>query len=213
MATTIHERNVATKTTPSASHVSMPPIILRLRPVVDLTPDQLLELSALNRDVRLELTAQGELIVMSPTGGRSGGRNLALAGLLWTWTQQNGTGIAFDSSTGFTLRDNAVRSPDAAWIQLSRWNALSPDQQEQYPPLCPDFVVELHSKSDTVGNLRAKMEEWLKNGVPLGWLIDPYAKRVYVYRPDAPVEELQNPETISGEPVLPGFVLDLRKVW
>ncbi|MDP8909647.1 MAG: Uma2 family endonuclease [Chloroflexota bacterium] len=191
----------------------MPPLTLRLRPIVELTPDQLLALSALNDDLRLELTAEGELIVMAPVGGTGSASNARITAQLTVWSMQDGTGIAFDSSGGFDLPNGAKRSPDAAWVALSRWEALTPEQRETYPPLCPDFVIELKSPSDRINEVKRKMQEWLDNGARLGWLIDPHEKRVYVYRPDTPVEELQNHETISGEPVLPGFVLDLRKIW
>ncbi len=199
--------------TRSVSDGPMPPLTLRLRPIVELTPDQLLALSALNDDLRLELTAEGELIVMAPVGGTGSASNARITAQLTVWSMQDGTGIAFDSSGGFDLPNGAKRSPDAAWVALSRWEALTPEQRETYPPLCPDFVIELKSPSDRINEVKRKMQEWLDNGARLGWLIDPHEKRVYVYRPDTPVEELQNHETISGEPVLPGFVLDLRKIW
>ena len=213
MATTARTPAEAPSPTRSVSGGPMPPLTLRLRPIVELTPDQLLALSALNDDLRLELTAEGELIVMAPVGGTGSASNARITAQLTVWSMQDGTGIAFDSSGGFDLPNGAKRSPDAAWVALSRWEALTPEQRETYPPLCPDFVIELKAPSDRINEVKRKSQEWLDNGAQLGWLIDPREKRVYVYRPDAPVEELQNLETISGEPVLPGFVLDLRKVW
>lgn len=190
-----------------------PPLVLRLRPVIELTEDQLLKLSGLNRDLRLELTAQGELIVMPPAGGETSRRNLGLAAQLWAWTKRDGTGVAFDSSGGFVLPNGAVRSPDTAWVPRSRLEELTAEQREKFLPLCPDFVVELRSPSDSLSMLQDKMQEYLENGVRLGWLIDPEQKRVYVYRPEAPIQQLENPQRISGDPVLPGFVLDLREIW
>jgi Uma2 family endonuclease len=124
-----------------------------------------------------------------------------------------GTGVGFDSSTGFTLPNGAKRSPDLAWVKRSRWEALTQQQREQFPPLCPDFVLELRSLSDAVATVQAKMQEYLDNGAQLGWLIDPTGKKVYVYHPQAPVECLDNPRTVSGDPLLPGFVLELGRVW
>lgn len=211
MATTVHKP--ATKRERMATVEPSPPLALRLRPVIDLTPDQLLDLSSLNSDLRLELTAEGELIVMPPAGSDSGRRNLALAVQLGNWTERDGTGVAFDSSTGFKFKGNAVRSPDASWVLRSRWDALSAPEQGKYAPLCPDFLIELRSPSDRLRVLQDKMREYIANGARLGWLIDPDHKRVYVYRPDTPVQPLDAPDTISADPVLPGFILDLRKIW
>jgi Uma2 family endonuclease len=192
----------------------MPPAItLRLRPVVNLTSDQLLELSSLNDDLRFELTAEGELIVMAPAGGKVSAGNARITAQLTVWAVQDDTGIAFDSSGGFELPNGAKLSPDASWVALTRWKALTSKQQEQFPPLCPDFVIELTSPSDRIPALKRKMAEWIDNGARLGWLIDPDTKRVYVYRPNAPVKQLENPASVSGEPVLPGFTLDLRAIW
>lgn len=188
-------------------------VVLRLRPVVELSGEQLLELSSLNDDLRLELTAEGELIVMTPAGGESGRRNVELAVQLGTWTKRDGAGIAFDSSTGFTLPNGAIRAPDASWVERSRYEALTPEQREKYPSLCPDFVVELRSPSDRLGILREKMVEYMENGARLGLLLDPAGKRVYVYKPKEPVRELADPEEVSADPVLPGFVLKPREVW
>ena len=125
----------------------------------------------------------------------------------------DGTGLAFDSSAGFTLPNGAIRSPDASWVRRERWNALTPDQQEKFAPLCPDFVVELRSRTDRLSDLHDKLQEYIDNGARLGWLIDPIDKRVYVYRPGQPVESLDDPATLSGDPVLTGFVLPVRELW
>ncbi|MBA2276928.1 MAG: Uma2 family endonuclease [Chloroflexia bacterium] len=190
-----------------------PPVTLRLRPVIDLTPDQLLEISSLNDDFRLELTSKGELIVMPPTGGETGDRCSEVNLQLRTWAKKDGTGIVFGSSVGFRLPNSATLSPDASWMARSRWETLSPEERRKFPPLCPDFVIELRSPSDRFSVVQRKMREWLDNGAQLGWLIDPDNRRVHVYRPDTPVEQLNDPDSVSGDPVLPGFVLDLREIW
>ncbi len=190
-----------------------PPLVLRLRPVIELSGDQLLELSSLNDDLRLELTAEGELIVMVPAGGESSRRTMKLAIRIGAWSESDGTGVAFDSSGGFILPNGAIRSPDASWIERSRYEALTMEQREKFLPLCPDFVVELRSPSDALGVLQEKMAEYVENGARLGLLLDPAQKRVYVYQPGEPVRELANPEEVSADPVLPGFVLKPREVW
>ncbi len=151
---------------------------------------------------------------MSPAGADSSGRNFELSGQLHSWTRGAGQGLgkAFDSSAGFRLPNNAVRSPDASWVTLDRWNALAPDEQERYAPLCPDFVVELRSPSDPLPEVRAKMREYLDQGARLGWLIDPLRNTVEIYRPGRPVEVREAPATLSGEDVLPGFTLDLTGI-
>lgn len=182
-----------------------------------VTPKQFDELAASNRDVRMELTARGELIVMPPTGGTAGKKNARLTAQLTLWADREGRGIAFDSSTEFTLPSGARRSPDAAWVELERWNDLTPEEQEGFPPIAPDFAIELVSPSDLSNqryeDLQQKMQEYLDNGVRLGWLIEPRAKTVEIYRPGQAVEILQSPKALSAEEVLPGFVLDLEPIW
>nr|WP_318727353.1 Uma2 family endonuclease [Roseofilum sp. Guam] len=179
-----------------------------------VTPEQFTMLAAANRELRLERTATGELIVNPPTGGNTGHRNLSITGQLSVWYEANDTlGRAFDSSTGFQLPNGANRSPDAAWVRQDRWDALTPEQQDAFIPLCPDFVVELRSKTDSLKELRAKMQEYLENGAQLGWLIDPKNQQVEIYRPGQAVEVLENPMILSGEAVLPGFTLTLKRVW
>lgn len=195
------------------TEVETHPLVVRLRPVIDLTDDQFFEFCQINRDLRIERTAEGELLIMPPTGSGTGGRNFKLNGQLFVWTERDGTGMGFDSSTGFTLSNGAQRSPDAAWVKLERWNALTPEQQEKFAPIAPDFVVELRSKSDTLKDLQDKMQEYIDNGVRLGWLIDRKQRAVYIYRPGVPVQQLDNPETVSGDPELPGFVLRLSQIW
>jgi Uma2 family endonuclease len=163
--------------------------------------------------VRLELTSEGDLLIMSPTGSKSGSRSFKLITALSRWVERDGTGQGFDSSTGFTLPNGAMRSPDFAWVKNDRWNALTEDEQERFAPLCPDFVVELRSRTDSLKTLRQKMEEYVSNGAQLGWLIDPKERKVYVYRPRAEVEVLDDPKAVSGEPVLRGLSLELKAIW
>lgn len=178
-----------------------------------LTDDQFFQLCADNRDLRFEMTADGEMIIMTPTGTETGRKNSELNFQLRGWAKQDGTGEAFDSSTGFILPNGAKRSPDAAWILKSRYEALLVEQREKLAPICPDFVIELRSRTDSLDDLHEKMREYIAQGARLGWLLDPPSRTVYVYRPDTPVERLNQPEHVSGEPVLRGFVLDLREIW
>ena len=178
-----------------------------------VTHEQFQQIASVNRDLRLERSAEGELIVMPPTGSDTGNRNLDIEGQLWLWNRQTKLGVAFNSSSGFHLPNGANRSPDAAWVKLDRWEALTSEEQEGFAPICPDFVVELRSKSDNIASLRAKMREYLANRACLGWLIDRKNRKVEIYRQGQDVEVLDNPTTLSGENVLPGFVLDLTEVW
>jgi Uma2 family endonuclease len=189
-------------------------VVLHFSPFLKkLTEDEFFEFCQLNRELRIELTKEGDLIVMPPTGGKTGRRSVRLTIKLGTWAEKDGTGQSFDSSTGFTLPNGAKRSPDFSWVRNERWDSLTEKEQEQFPPLCPDFVVELRSRTDPLQNLRQKMEEYVANGAQLGWLIDPFERKVYVYRPDAEAEVLEDPETVSGEPLLRGFTLDVRALW
>ncbi|MBP0031261.1 Uma2 family endonuclease [Roseofilum sp. Guam] len=179
-----------------------------------VTSEQFAMLAATNRELGLERTATGELIVTPPTGSETGNRNLKLSYFLARWIEEEGGhGLAFDSSSGFELPNGANRSPDASWVRQESWDALTPEQRKGFAPLCPDFVVELRSETDTLKELRAKMQEYLQNGAQLGWLIDPKNKQVEIYRPGQAVEVLENPMTLSGEQVLPGFTLTLKRVW
>ncbi len=190
------------------------PFTLHFGPVLrKLSDDDFFDFCQANRDWRIERTSDGDIIIMPPTGGETGERNFNLTGMFHAWVRTDGTGKGFDSSTGFILPNGAERSPDLAWVRVSRWNALTERQRERFAPLCPDFVVELWSPSDSLTTLQAKMEEYIQNGAELGWLIDPFEKKVHVYRPQAQVECLDNPATVSGEPLLKGFVLDVRELW
>jgi Uma2 family endonuclease len=197
----------------SISYTETVPLVLQLDPAIALTDEQLFEFCQLNRDYRIERSADGKLIIMPPTGSETGNRNLKLIQQLANWTDTEGTGIAFDSSTGFTLPNKAMRSPDAAWIKLNRWNALSAEQKTKFAPICPDFVVELRSPSDNLKSIKDKLQEYIDSGASLGWLIDRENRQVYIYRPQAEIKCLENPTTISGDPILPGFNLDLQRIW
>jgi Uma2 family endonuclease len=166
-----------------------------------------------NRDWRIERTSEGELIIMPPTGGTTGLCNFKLNVEFGIWVKQDGSGIGFDSSTGFILPNGAERSPDLAWVRRSRWEALTEEERAEFPPLCPDFVVEIRSLSDRLTTLQAKMQEYIDNGALLGWLLDPREKKVYVYRPNAPVAVFAQPVTLSGDPVLPGFIIHFADLW
>lgn len=189
----------------------MTALILNLHPAIELTDEQFFQLCQNNRDLRLERTAEGELIIRPPTGWKSGNQNSRLTQRLGNWTEADGTGLAFDSSTGFKLPNGANRSPDASWVRKERLEALNPDPS-RFLPMAPDFVVELRSATDNLKTVQQKMQEYLENSVRLGWLIDPQNQRVEVYRQGRDVEVLQSPTTLSGEDVLPGFVLDLTQI-
>jgi Uma2 family endonuclease len=190
----------------------MTSLTLTLKPMIQLTEQQFSQLCQANPDAKLELTAQGELVIMSPTGGTTGNRNIKLSTRLEIWTESDRNGIAFDSSTMFRLPDGALRSPDAAWISLERWNQLTTEEQDEFPPICPDFVVEIRSSSDRLISLQKKMQEYMDNGTRLGWLIDPKKQTVEIYRRGREKEILANPTQLSGEDVLPEFVLNLSGI-
>ncbi|NEO64879.1 MAG: Uma2 family endonuclease [Moorea sp. SIO4G2] len=207
----------------------MNPLTLDLRPVLRLTHREFEKIAVANRDLRLELTADGELIVMPPTGGNTGRRNADITYQLQAWNRQTQLevrpvanlirqrkahlGEVFDSSTVFQLPNGAGRSPDTAWVSSDRWNSLSLEEQESFPPLCPDFVIELRSKTDSLTSLQNKMLEYMDNGCRLGWLINYQNQQVEIYRSGQAKEILQSPQILSGEEVLPGFRLDLKLIW
>lgn len=168
-------------------------VTVNLQPLLELTDDQFEQICNNNRDLKFERTAKRSLVVMSLTGGDTGERNAELNGQLWLWNRQARLGHVYDSSTGFRLPNGAIRSPDAAWVSQARWEALTPEQRQKWVPLCPDFVVELKSASDDIEDLQMKMQEYLNNGLRLGWLIDPETQTVEVYRANQPVESLSNP--------------------
>jgi len=190
------------------------PLVLQFPPSIQMTDEQFFEFCQVNRDLRIERNKLGEIAIMPPTGSETGNREGNIFGQLWVWSEQDGKGITFSSSTGFKLSTGAERSPDASWIKLERWNTLSAEQQQRFAPICPDFVVELRSSSDNLKPLKEKMEEYMKEpGVQLGWLIDRKQRQVYIYSPGKPEECLDNPVTVSADLVLPGFILNMSKVW
>lgn len=191
------------RVTETKVRIEHPPVVLHTRPALEMDEDQLFEFCQLNREWRIERGAEGDLEVMAPTGGETSNRNFKLSVQLGIWTDRNGTGAAFDSNGGFILPNGAMRSPDASWVRRERFANLTTEQKQRFLPLCPDFVVELRSPSDPLSTVEAKMREYIENGARLGWLIDPEERKVHVYKPG----------TLSGDPILTGFVLDLKPIW
>lgn len=191
----------------------MTTLTLNLSPVVQLSDDGFYNLCQANRDLKLERTAAGELVVMSPTGGEGGKGEADLITDLNIWNRSSNLGVVFSSSTGFKLPNGAARSPDAAWVRGERWEALSPQQRRKFPPLAPDFVIALRSATDELEPLQQKMQEYMDNQVRLGWLINPQDRQVEVYRQGQPKETLNSPSSLSGEDVAPRFVLDLSRIF
>ncbi|GAA6614494.1 Uma2 family endonuclease [Scytonema sp. NUACC26] len=188
-------------------------ITLQLKPVIELTDEQFYLLCRKNPDVKFERNARGEIIIMAPTGGETGNYNVEIAADFVFWNRQTKLGKVFDSSTGFKLPNDANRSPDVTWIKQERWEALTPEQREKFPPISPDFILELMSPSDELEKVQEKMREYMENNVKLGWLIDRKNQRVEIYRFKKEVEVLQSSTELSGEDVLPGFVLNLQSIW
>jgi len=188
-------------------------VTVNLSPPFELTDDAFYQLCRNNPDVKFERTATGELVVMSPVGGEGGKREADLIFELVGWNRQAKLGVVFSSSAGFKLPNGADRAPDAAWVKQERWDALSPEQQRKFPPIAPDFVIELRSESDDLETLRAKMREYMDNGVPLGWLINPKDKQVEIYRQGQSGELLDAPESLSDGVILPGFSLELNRIF
>ena len=191
----------------------MQPLILHTSEVLTLTDDELFQLCAANRDLRIERDSHGNLILMSPAGGETSSRNIILGAELVIWNRASHLGKAFDSSGGFILPSGAMRSPDVSWIPIERWHQLGAEERKKFLPLCPDFVIELRSPSDRLKDLQKKMQEWMDNGCRLGWLIDPVEKKTYVYRENGENNVVESfDEVLSGEDVLPGFVLELKEL-
>lgn len=186
---------------------------LDLKPIIDLTDEQFYQLCRANPDLKFERNTDGKITIMSPIGGETGNRNFEIGTEFGIWNRQAKLGVCFDSSTCFKLPNGANRSPDVAWIVQARWDTLTPQQKEIFPPIAPDFVLELMSPTDALEATQAKLREYLENGVKLGWLINRKTRRVEIYRLGQPVEVLDNPSQLFGEDVLPGFVLDLAIVW
>lgn len=189
------------------------PLTVNFPAIVQMSREQFYEFCQANRDLRIERTATGDVVIMPPAFSDTGNRNFNIAAQLGMWTDQDGTGIGFDSSAGFTLPNGATRSPDASWIRSDRWNALSDEEKASFAPICPDFVIELRSSSDSLSGLQVKMQEYIDNGVVLGWLIDRKHQTVHIYRPEQAPEVLENPDLVNGDPELPGFGLRMAKIW
>ena len=203
----------ADATEESTDTAGIAPMELRFEPAIEMTEEAFIAFCAQNSDMRIELTAEGVLEIMPPAFAITGHKNVKISSQLDVWADQDGSGIAFGPTAGFTLPNRAIRSPDASWVLRSRLAALTAEDKNRFIPLCPDFVVELRSSTDRLSVVQAKMAEYIANGARLGWLIDPIARRVYVYRPNAPVEVLDAPDTLSAEPELAGFALNLTPIW
>ena len=189
-------------------------LVIHLGPLKShLSDDEFFEFCALNSDLRIEMTKEGEMIIMLPVGSEGGHRNFNLTAEFGIWAKSDGTGVGFDSSSGFTLPNGAKRAPDLSWIERERWEAIPRKQRKKFAPICPDFVVELRSETDTLVAVKKKMDDYMESGAQLGWLIDPIQKKVHIYRPNVEVEILDHPGNISGEPLLKGFVLDLTGIF
>ncbi len=186
---------------------------ISLEPIFELTDEKLFQLCQQNRDLRFERGAQGDITIMAPEGSDTGMRSIEFGADLVIWNRRKKLGVAFGSSTGFILPNGAMRSPDVAWITKERWEALTIEQQSRFAPICPDFVIELMSPSDSLAQTQAKMQEYQDNGARLGWLINRRDRQVEIYRIGQPVEVLDFPKILLGEEVLPEFVLDLTLIW
>ncbi|MFN7945199.1 MAG: Uma2 family endonuclease [Blastocatellia bacterium] len=188
-------------------------LVIRLGPLKHrMTDDEFFEFCALNRELRIEMTKEGEMLIMLPVGSEGGHRNYLLTVRFGAWAEADGTGVGFDSSAGFKLPNGAKRAPDLSWIRRERWEAVPARKRKKFAPICPDFVVELRSETDRLELLKAKMEEYIENGTQLGWLIDPIEKKVYIWRPRTRVKGLNHPQTLSGEPLLKGLTLNLAGI-
>jgi len=204
---------VKPSTCPTSMFADGMTMLVQLEPALHLTNNQFYEFCRLNRELRIERTAGGGLSIMSPAGWDSSRKNAEIIVQLGNWTKRNGTGVMADSSAGFMLPNGAIRSPDASWISNARLQGLSRRQRTKFLPLCPQFVVELRSPTDSMSMLQAKMEEYMANGAELGWLIDSLNRQAFVYRPDAQAECLEAPDSLSAGPLLPGFQLRMADIW
>jgi Uma2 family endonuclease len=189
------------------------PLPLRFRPETPMSDEDLMRFCAANDFLRVERDANGEILVMTPAGNNTGRKNTAIISALDAWAERDGRGYAFDSNTGFTLPDGSMRSPDAAWVQATRWDALSASDKERFSPLCPDFIVELRSPSDNLAELETKMERWIANGAQVAWLIDPERQVVAVYRRGERPEVHHHPTSVQGNGVVAGFELVMDRIW
>jgi Uma2 family endonuclease len=191
----------------------MSPVVLHWPPSMRVVNDQFFEFCQANKELRIERTAQGDCEIMAPTGGETGWRNSGLTAQLYNWAEREGSGVVFDSSSGFVLPNGAIRSPDVSWVKRTRLAVLTSEQKQRFLPLCPDFVIELRSPNDNLKALQDKMQEYIENGASLGWLIDTEARQVLVFQPQQKLISLEQPEVMSAEEVLKGFELDMQKIW
>lgn len=198
----------------SPNLIETEPLLLHFGPLSKQMDDHdFFQFCQLNPELRIERNSEGDLIIMPPSGGKTGSINFKLNVIFGNWVETDETGIGFDSSTGFTLPNGAKRSPDLSWVKRERWNAISEKEQSEFPPLCPDFVAEIRSPSDSKKTLIKKMQEYKENGAQLGWLLDPIEQEVNIFRPQSEMETISGHTEISGEPLLHGFILDTRKLW
>ena len=189
------------------------PVVLHWPPSMRVVNDQFFEFCQANKELRIERTAQGDCEIMAPTGGETGWLNAALTAQLYNWAEREGSGVVFDSSSGFVLPNGAIRSPDVSWVKRTRLAVLTSEQKQRFLPLCPDFVIELRSPSDNLKALQDKMQEYIENGALLGWLLDTEARHVLVFQPQQKLVSLEQSEVLSANEVLMGFKLDLKKIW
>ena len=188
------------------------PVVLHWPPSMRVVNDQFFEFCQANKELRIERTAQGDCEIMAPTGGTTGWRNSGLTAQLYNWAEREGSGVVFDSSSGFVLPNGAIRSPDVSWVKRTRLAVLTSEQKQRFLPLCPDFVIELRSPCDNLKALQDKMQEYIENGASLGWLIDTEARQVLVFQPQQKLISLEQPEVMSADEVLKGFELDMQKI-
>jgi Uma2 family endonuclease len=189
------------------------PLVLHWPPSMRVVNDQFFEFCQANKELRIERTAQGDCEIMAPTDGTIGWRNSGLTAQLYNWAEREGSGVVFDSSSGFILPNGAIRSPDVSWVKKSRLATLTPEQKQRFLPLCPDFVIELRSPSDNLIALQDKMQEYIENGASLGWLIDTETRQILVFQAQKKLFSLEKPEVLSANEVLMGFELDMQKIW
>ena len=204
-----------TLTRPAPAAAEQEPFVIKFKPLSYMDDEQFAKFCALNDDLRIERTAKGEIVLMPPVFTYSSKQNIKISSPLDLWADNDGTGIAYESSAGFKLPNGALRSPDASWVLTSRLRELTPEEGSKFYSICPDFVIELRSTSDSLSMLQAKMQEYMDNGARLGWLIDPVSspKRVHIYHPNADVVILDEPDEVSGDQELPGFTLNLSRIW
>ena len=188
-------------------------LVLHIPKSMPFSEEQFFEFCVENKELRIERSIQGDFEIMSPTGGITGNRNLMLAAQLYNWAIQNNTGIGFDSSTGFILPNGSTRSPDVSWVKKSRLAHLTSKQKQRFLPLCPDFVIELRSPTDSLKTLKKKMQEYMENGARLGWLINPQQQQVFIYQPEKSVVILERPKFLTDDLLLVGFKLEMRVIW